>query len=391
LLVCLVYVLQKVTAMMKILYILPVLAVLGMISGADATADQERIDELEAKIDRLEDKIDRLEDRIDRLDPATDQKRIDKIEAKIDKFEARIDKFEAQIDRLEARDNDADTTEKDTGDTTQTQQERYSRGTAEQTGTPDKGTPATSRATIDPDTAPPTFVSATYNSEGTPLTLTIKFSEAIDVSQVSLDDMTVFDVTDRYQVYWSLSGTNVVSSSDSEVLELTLPEPYRNAIGELDTPKLGFEAGAVRDVEGNEIDAATDLLITLIPARPVPTTPVQEDPTVTIQQNRFDANVRTIELDGATTFTVEFVNNSGADKVLLIDLMHKSTSYYQSHDCYECRNNSLFPYVSIPDGDSETITFDVTGLPSGETAYLLYNASDGFLAGDHFIKVVNTQ
>jgi len=361
--------------MIKILYILPVLAVLGMISGADATADQERIDELEAKIDRLETKIDRLEDRIDRLDPATDQKRIDKIEAKIDKFEARIDKFEAQIDRLEARDNDADTTEKDTGDTTQTQQERYSRGTAEQTGTPDKGTPATSRATIGPDTAPPAFVSAQYNTETG--TLTITFSEPVDASEVLLDDMHVFEVNDRWEVYWSLVAADLDRASDSATLTLELNNAYQRVIGELEIPKLGFEAGAVRDVAGNQIGAATDLQIAIFPEPPPPVIP---DPSVTIEStptgDRFVANVDMIELEsGADTFTVEFVNNGSTTHEVLIDLLFGSSSHSRN--------------VTInPTGEAVDLIFDVPdSMVSGDTAYLLFGVWGDQVKGDHHIKV----
>jgi len=74
---------------MKLLYVLPALAVLGLFSAAYAETDQQSIDRFEAKIDRL--------------DPATHQKRIDRFEAKIDRLEERIDRFEAKIAELEAQ------------------------------------------------------------------------------------------------------------------------------------------------------------------------------------------------------------------------------------------------------------------------------------------------
>jgi len=86
----------------KMMYMLPVLAVLGMFSAADAETDQERIDKIQAKIDRLQERIGGLQERIDRLDPATDQKRIDKLEAKVDGLEERIAVLEARISEIEA-------------------------------------------------------------------------------------------------------------------------------------------------------------------------------------------------------------------------------------------------------------------------------------------------
>jgi len=80
---------------MKLLYLVPVLAALGMFMAADAQTDQES--KIKERISLLQGQIDGLQARIDAADPASDAKRIAKWEGKIEKLSNRIVELGAKL------------------------------------------------------------------------------------------------------------------------------------------------------------------------------------------------------------------------------------------------------------------------------------------------------
>jgi len=80
---------------MNLLYLVPVLAVLGMFLAADAQTDQES--KIKERISLLQGQIDGLQAKIDAADPASDAKRIAKWEAKMEKLSNRIVELGAKM------------------------------------------------------------------------------------------------------------------------------------------------------------------------------------------------------------------------------------------------------------------------------------------------------
>jgi len=214
--------------MMKILYVLPALAVLGLFSVAYAETDQQSIDRFEAKIDRLEERIDRFEAKIDRLDPATHQKRIDRFEAKIDRLEERIDRFEAKIAELEAQ----------AASYTRSTYSEYRAPAEPQTAKQVEGTPGTPTVTIKADgrlAASDGTVEVPYSSS---MTLDVTFVNDSDSDRTLLVDLIS-------SVSYSQSADLVLPAGGSETLTFAIPS---------DGPHTDEDAAKLRLVFADESD-----------------------------------------------------------------------------------------------------------------------------------------
>jgi len=288
--------------MNKILYVLPALAILGMLPAADADKIQERIEKLQERIAGLQERIEFFEAKIDRN---PDSKKVAKWEARIDRLQDRMadleDRLQKHISELEA--------ELEPVQTTQTITE-----------SPAQQEPRSARA--ESDSTPPTVLSATL--EGT--TLTVVFSEAIDFDQISLTRVYV-DLSD-------LQGATIANpSTDSDTLSLTLPQAISDALREASDPSVTFARESVVDVSRNAI-AATAVPVTIADSTqstPTDTTPPTDETTddmpmiatVTITAAGEFENSGTVDMEKSDlmAFSVDFVNNDDCTYTVLADLI----------------------------------------------------------------------
>ena len=115
------------------------------------------------------------------------------------------------------------------------------------------------------DTTSPEFASATLDEATGKMTIT--FSETIDISGADLSLMYISDAGEKDTV--SLSGADFdMTADDSDTISLTLIQTQLDSVISMDTPQLDIEAGAVKDLAENGIDAAPDSMITVTEAPP---------------------------------------------------------------------------------------------------------------------------
>lgn len=353
--------------MLKILYMLPALAILGMLPVADAATDQE----LQERIDRLQAKIDKLQAKIDAADPDRDAKRIDKWEAKIAKHEGRIAELQEKM-------------------------ERQSANTARFTETPEKPEPRALKQTLD-DT-PPTVSSATLDVASR--TLEITFSEAIDHDHVGLHMIHIDCNTFPFN---TMSGSTVTSTTGN-VLTLTLLQIHVDGI--CTSPTLTLVMNAVYD-EGdpaNGIESVDKLPITVTnrPATPPGGTPPDETQTETADDIPMIATV-TITADGEfensgtvdmaksdlMAFSVDFVNYDDRTHTVLADLISRDF-WHAGADIQIHPGTTLNTRTWIIDGHMQP----------GDIAHLVFGAADDpntperepdTILGDQLVKIRITE
>jgi len=243
--------------MNKTLYVLPVLAVLGMFSVANADTVQERIDKFEAKIDNLQERIDKLQEqmdsvqaKIDGADPATHQKRIDKWEAKIDSIQERIDKFGAKIDNIRAQIEKLE-------DKTDAQASQQAEEPATEPGT-------AAELPTEADTTPPAVTSATLDMNAG--TVTVVFDETIDISSVN---KFYFVVMKDIRTFYNLGDSAFDrSADDSDTVAMTVHWFVLDWIDRHDPERFYLGTDAVQDLAGNAYQNPrhAQLPLTVIPA-----------------------------------------------------------------------------------------------------------------------------
>lgn len=253
--------------MMKALYVLPVLAVLsvlGLFSVADATTEPERADKLDKRIDKLQERIDRLEARIDAAYQTINEWKIPRWQDQIEKLEGRIAELEAlkdtdnyiaeleaKITKLEARKQVLE--ERKAGLDPAADQAKISK-IQDRIDKLDERI-AAFQAKIaalapPPDTTAPTFVSGIIDKSTWTLTLT--FSETIDVSETKLRKM-VLGGEDL-----STSNASVSSTADSATLEIAIGQPLQATLATTDPIQITFKANAVEDTSQNGIERSND-------------------------------------------------------------------------------------------------------------------------------------
>ena len=119
--------------------------------------------------------------------------------------------------------------------------------------------------TVD-DTAPPAFSSATYSTGSGALVVT--FSEPLSGTA----DLSKLHVRDSGQSSGGATLTGAAQSVAGSALTVTLTPEQRTAVESLGTPQLDIDAGAVSDLNSNEITASLDNAITVADTTPpVPT------------------------------------------------------------------------------------------------------------------------
>ena len=119
--------------------------------------------------------------------------------------------------------------------------------------------PASAVLQLTADIARPTVSSAAYqNSTGV---LTITFSEPLDSSKHVPSKFHVRNITQSAGGVTMSNGT--ITNNGTSSLAFTLAVNDRNSVGQMATPRLYIDAGAVSDIAGNTIDAAANKTIAI--------------------------------------------------------------------------------------------------------------------------------
>ena len=110
--------------------------------------------------------------------------------------------------------------------------------------------------TVKSDAEPPRIVAASVNQDER--TLTITFSEVVDVSEINLAMLYVRG--EGYSSRVGLSDATILTTGDSNSILIDLTDGRLNSINSLPNPSIEIDAGAVTDLARNEIPADSSRL-----------------------------------------------------------------------------------------------------------------------------------
>ncbi len=245
------------------------------------------------------------------------------------------------------------------------------------------------------DSTPPAFESATLDRYAG--TMTVTFSEAIDVSETDLSMLYVSDDGQTNAV--SLAGADFDdTAADSETIWLILTPAQLAAIVPMDTPQLDIAAGAASDLSENLIDAAADNPITTAsPDSPIPSGRLAHDSTLLLDFPRGMDTFRigediyaAVTYNGGTNSGLQTINVTDPASPTAVGKIKSRTAFFgdtpiflstaQEVDIFTIGNNT---YAAVVAFRSEALQIINVTDPSSlvEAGHLSNSGSDVRLSG----------